>query len=1273
MKSKLLLTSLLLISGFCFLSAVSDKEGDSVGSAKLPIYLNTSYSFEERAADLVSRFTLEEKQSLLGNTMPAIPRLNIRAYQVWGEALHGVAGFLNANVTNATSFPNSVALGSTWDPVLMEREASAISEEGRGTNTPVIANLTYWSPVVEPVRDPRWGRTGESYSEDPFLISQIAGGFIHGIMGSDPVYLKAVPTGKHFFANNSEFNRHVSSSDMDARDMREFYLAPYRKLITIDNLPSIMTCYNSVNGIPVTANKYLVDTLIRRVYGLRGYITGDCGAVSDIQRGHFYSKTAAEAAALGLKAGVDTDCGGVYQTATIDAIKAGLISEAEIDQALVNMFTIRMRLGEFDPQSKVPYSYIQSNVVNAPGHAALAYEVATKTPVLLKNSEVVSSGKKILPLDAREFKKIAVIGPKADKVELGPYSGRPLEQNKITPLAGIKDLLAKKGSQAEVVYSPGGNTASRSNMFNVYSLELVKGDGSKTTMDITKFTASSKDIIIAGGGGASNESAIKGINDGSWTSYNSIDITNLKSLNLSMIVNGDGGSVEVRTGSITGNLLATFEVKSAGMAFRPQPYSAKVNQLGVSGQQDLYLVYNAPSVAAIDEKTLSIASSSDVAIVVVGTDDKTASEESDRFTLLLPGNQVDLIKAVAAVNPNTIVVMQTLGMVETDEFKNLPNVKGIIWSGYNGQAQGAAMASILFGDVNPGGKLQTTWYKSVNDLPLITDYALRGGDDKNGRTYWYFNKDVSYEFGYGLSYTTFEYSNFRISNSAITPNEHISISVEIRNSGSTDGDEVVQVYLKTPDSPASLQRPVKRLKGFLRVTIPAGQTKNVIIPVNCSDLWFWNPEKGTIAFDQGKYIFEIGSSSKDIRGSVEANMSGSFIAELRAVVAECGKTVLKNGSTVRTNVTASMSDDSMTDISKVKVIFTSNNTGVATVDDLGLVTAKGPGVASITASVTVKGKTVSDSYPVKVIPEPKLNSITIDGKGISGFNPDIHAYSYLLPGEDQNKHEVKGIPQGSGTSASVIPATKIPGTTVLTTTDDQTGETGSYLINFGTKSLSDEFNSGKPGQQWNWINENATNWSLTKNQGALTIISQKGDVKETSNNVENLLLQSANTDWTIESKLTYSTRASKADQQGGIIAMQDEDNYVKLVYDFGDAGFLTSNEEYIDLLVEDHGFQYPAARIKVTDLSEKAITLVLKLVKRGETYTASYAILGNNFKTLGSAKSLLSDIKAGIIVCNGSPAGMSGFMSMPFGSQQAESIPFEVRVDYFHIKNTGLK
>ena len=260
-------------------------------SAKKPIYLNTAYSFRERAADLVSRMTPEEKQSQLGNTMPPIPRLGVNHYDVWGEALHGVMGRNNNSGMTATSFPNSVAAGATWDPELIKRETSVIADEARGFNHDLIFTLTYWSPVVEPARDPRWGRTAETFGEDPFLVSQIGAGFVQGLMGDDPTYLKAVPCGKHYFANNTEFNRHTGSANMDDRDMREFYLHPYRTLIEQDNLPAIMTAYSAVNGVPMSASKYLVDTVARRTYGLEGYVTGDCGAISDILRGHNYVKT----------------------------------------------------------------------------------------------------------------------------------------------------------------------------------------------------------------------------------------------------------------------------------------------------------------------------------------------------------------------------------------------------------------------------------------------------------------------------------------------------------------------------------------------------------------------------------------------------------------------------------------------------------------------------------------------------------------------------------------------------------------------------------------------------------------------------------------------------------------------------------------------------------------------------------------------------------------------------------------------------------------------
>ena len=273
---------------YFFLSA--NKTGESGGPiTKNPIYLNTSYSFEERAADLVSRLTLEEKESLLGNNMAAVPRLGIRSYNVWSEALHGVLTFANPSAGLAAPhfIPEQCCSGIGMGPCTYAERGSAISDEARAIFATGTKGLTFWSPVVEPIRDPRWGRTGESYGEDPFLVSQIAGGFVRGMMGDDATYIKSVPTAKHFFANNSEFNRHVSSSNMDSRDMREFYLAPYKKLIEKDNLPSIMTSYNAVNGVPTSASKLYLDTIARRTYGMKGYVTGDCAAIEDIYTGHY--------------------------------------------------------------------------------------------------------------------------------------------------------------------------------------------------------------------------------------------------------------------------------------------------------------------------------------------------------------------------------------------------------------------------------------------------------------------------------------------------------------------------------------------------------------------------------------------------------------------------------------------------------------------------------------------------------------------------------------------------------------------------------------------------------------------------------------------------------------------------------------------------------------------------------------------------------------------------------------------------------------------------
>ena len=1194
---------------------------------------------------------------------------------------------MGPGAASPTSFPNSVALGSSWDPDLMEREATAISDEARALNSPVILGLTYWSPVVEPVRDPRWGRTGESYGEDPFLVSQIAGGFVRGMMGKDNVYLKSVPCGKHYFANNSEFDRHVSSSNMDSRDMREFYLLPYKELIEDDNLPSIMSSYNAVNGVPTSASKFYLDTLARRTYGLDGYITGDCAAIEDIYTGHFYVQTAEEATAEGLKAGVDSDCGSVYQRSAIDALNKGLLSIAEIDRAL----------GEFDPPENVSYSNTEASAVGSPANKALALEVATKTPVLLKNDICIKTSKKALPLDSKSIKKIALIGPQADNVFLGPYSGRPSRDNLVSPVDGIKKYISKNGLSTEVLVSTGGNTASKSNLLYIAGFELIKSDGTISKFDATKFSSSSRGITV--GSGMSDEEQVRTINDGSWTAYNNIDLTNVDTIGISLNIPTEGGIVEVRAGSIEGNLLATLNatvaagMRAGGVYGTGTMMKVKVNKLGYNEPQTIYLVYKAPVDDSIDEETVKTAASADVAIVFVGTDEKTATEEADRLTLLLPGNQVNLIKAVAEANPNTIVVMQTLGCVEVEEFKNLKNIPGIIWTGYNGQAQGDAIASILFGEVNPGGKLNATWYKSVKDLPPITDYTLRGSKEKNGRTLWYFDKDVSYEFGYGLSYTTFEYSNFKINKNTITPNDKITITVDVKNSGAYDGDEVVQIYMRTPESPASLQRPIKRLKGFKRVTIPAGQMQTVQIDIDCADLWFWDMDKNKMTFDKGKYVFELGASSKDIRGSVSAVMKGEFIPKLKTVVADCGVSVMKNGSSAQTSVTAAMTDDSFYEISKANIVYSSTNPDVAAVDEKGRVTAKGTGVATITARVTIDGHTESGSFPVKVTPDMRPVSLTVNGKEVIiesikfqqsvngkevvGFDPDMHSYSYILPASASQAPVVKAASSGPDILVEVEQAKHVPGTAIITLTDNITVEKNSYYVNFGIESVDDEFNNSTLGKTWSWIRENSKDWSLSEKSGSLTITAKDGGLKEASNNAENILLQSANTDWVIESKLVFSRKPSGFSQHGGLIAYQDDDNYVKLVYGAG-GGFRRRDNNTsgsVFLIIEENGNQKDISTLSMADIIKNDNTLYFKLEKEGDQYIASCSPDGKKYESAGSVKLLLKDIQAGVTACEGIPdPRMLFFMRMRGGQQQAApQIPFEMSVDYFHIQNSGAK
>jgi len=1255
------------------LAAVLGVISPMAAQESVPVYKNTNYSFQERAVDLVSRLTLEEKQALLGNNMAAVPRLGIKQYNVWSEALHGVLSGANASVglQGPTSFPGSVALGSTWDPELLELEASVIADEARAIFQTGTKGLTFWSPVVEPIRDPRWGRTGESYGEDPFLAAVMSGGFVRGMMGDDPNYIKAVPCAKHYFANNSEFDRHVGSSNMDSRDMREFYLYPYKELIEKDNLPSIMSSYNAVNHVPTSASGLYLDTIARRTYGMKGYVTGDCAAIEDIYTGHYYVETAEEATAAGLRAGVDSDCGSVYQRYALSALEKGLITEADMDRALVNMFIIRMRTGEFDPLMKVPYTNFPTSTVNSERSQAIALEVATRTPVLLKNNKIAGTETKALPISLNGIKSIALIGPQADRVELGPYSGRPEQSSRTSPYAGISKYISDKGLDIEVTLASGGSTKSKSNLLYVAWFELEKPDGTKSRHDATQYSSSSQGITV--GSGMGTEEQVRSIDDGSWTAYENIDLINVEKITIGANIPTEGGIIEVHVGSPEGNLISTIEATRAsgkrvgGVYGASTPMEAKVNKLGYNGPQTLYLVYKAPEDDEIPENVLAAARKSDVAIVFVGTDENTATEEADRLTLNLPGNQVKLIQAVAKENRNTVVVMQTLGCVEVEDFKNLENIPGILWTGYNGQAQGAAIPMVLFGDVTPGGKLNATWYRSVKDLPPITDYTLRAGNGKPGRTLWYFTKPVSYEFGYGLSYTTFEYSDFTVSKSSITPNDKITISVNVKNTGDYDGDEVVQIYMTTPDSPASLQRPIKRLKGFKRVTIPRGQTRRVEIEIDCADLWFWDMAADRITYDSGRYVFEIGSSSKDIRGTVTANMNGRFTPQLKTVVADCRVSVLEIGQTAQTVTSACLTDDSFIGLDKATVKYVSSNTAVATVDASGKLTAVGPGIASVTVSVTYNDRTVSDIYSVKVNADLSLASLKNAGKSL--LKAGRKQYSVL----GKMSSQVSATAQSQQLKVDVQQAPTVPGTAVVKVSEPVTGDAQTYYVNFGTKGVSDEFKNNSLGRHWDVIRPDDDN--LLVADGVLEITATTGDITAASDNGTNLVLQSANSDWTIETKLQTSALPTGA-QNAGLVAYQDDSHFVKFVYTA--AGFRRGQQQTaapaagsLQLYVEENGASKSTVSVNLAEAGVNDNTVYLKLEKDGSVYTALYSINGKNWIQAGQADVALKDIQAGMIACQGvqNMRGMRPGAVPAAAPSQQPAAPFKACFDWFRIKN----
>jgi beta-glucosidase len=832
--------------------------------ATAPIYRDSSQPIGKRVDDLVSRMSLREKASQMMNKSVEIPRLGIPAYEWWSEGLHGVG-----RNGIATVYPQAIGLGATWDAPLIHDVATTISTEARAKynealrlngKTARFSGLTYWSPNVNLFRDPRWGRGQETYGEDPFLTGRIGVAFVTGLQGNDPKYFKVISTPKHFAVHSGpEPERHRFNAVPPERDFYESYLPHFEACIREGHAYSIMGAYNRTYGEPCCASTLLLDTILRKTWGFKGYVTSDCGAIDDIFANHHVVNTPQEAAALAVKAGCDLECGYIYGHLP-EAVEQGLITEAQIDISVKRLMEAKFRLGMFDPIEKVAYAQIPISEVDSPAHKEQAIRTARESMVLLKNDGT-------LPLKS-SIRRILVVGPNADSVPVlyGNYNGdasRP-----VTILEGIKEVAPRdcridymKGCElTQPLVStpvPAENLTSdgKSGLKGEYfSNRDLSGTPAVTRQDATvDFNWSGRSP--ADGLPTTNFSV-------RWTG----DLNAPKDGEYTLAVRGDDGYRLSVDGKIVAEDWTTHpaSMKSAKVALSAiKPAHIVLEYFQGEGEATVSLMWDADANSP-QQRLIAAAKAADAVIFVGGISAELEGEEmyvpyegfkgGDRTKIEMPTVQTDLMRALHSAGKPVILVNCSGSAVAMPwEAQNLP---AILQAWYPGQA-GGAVADVLFGKYNPAGRLPVTFYKSTSDLPPFEDYAMKN------RTYRYFTGKPQWAFGHGLSYAKFRYGNVKLSKTTAGAKDTITVSCYVKNIGSMDGDEVVQVYAADRFSPEP--RPLESLKGFARVHIKKGQTAKVQIPLKISNLRYWDIAKKKYVVYPGSYEIRVGAASDDIR------------------------------------------------------------------------------------------------------------------------------------------------------------------------------------------------------------------------------------------------------------------------------------------------------------------------------------------------------------------------------------------------------------------------
>lgn len=849
----------------------------SQNTAKLP-YKNTQLSIDDRVEDLVSRMTLPEKVTQLFNQAAPVERLGVPAYNWWNECLHGVA-----RAGTATVFPQAIGLSATFDQDLMFRVGDAISDEARAKHNFFVANnvrsiytgLTFWTPNINIFRDPRWGRGQETYGEDPFLTGRLAVNFIKGLQGNDPKYLKTVATAKHYAVHSGpEATRHSDNIFVSDRDLYDTYLPAFKAVIREANVQSVMCAYNSFRDKPCCGNDVLLSNILRNRFGFNGYVVSDCGAISDFytQRAHHIVPTSTQAWGWSLSTGTDLNCEGSrnFLVNNLDsAIRVGMINESDINTSVRRLFKARFMLGMFDPDDQVAYSKIPFSVVGCEKHLKLSQEAAEKSYVLLKNTG-------ILPL--KNVKKIALIGPNANNyaILIGNYNGIPVHP--VTPLKAFREKLGSKN----VNYTPGCPIVP-----GVYTdKEIIGADilfhnengGLKAGLKgeyfaNTKFEGTPKMVQI--------DSKI----DFNWMKS---PVSNMIEDQFAVRWSGVLMPKKAGTYQFGGNVKLKIDGKMAdakGVLLEKGKKYEIIAELQVNSSSAVNSIEPSASLSWAEttrnyhKEALDAAAKADVIIFCGGISSGLEGEEmrlvidgfshGDRTHINLPKIQEDLLMDLQKTGKPIVYVNFSGSAIALNwEDQNLP---AIVQGFYPGETTGTALTRLLFGEYNPSGRLPVTFYKSEKDIPDFSNY------DMQGRTYRYFKGTPLYPFGFGLSYTTFEYSNLKVDEKTKTAST-VNVTVDVKNTGKLDGEEVVQIYVSNKTAKSVV--PIVALKGFQRVSLKKGEQKTVRLTLTPEDFSVTNSDARQVE-EPGTFELSVGGGQPGKNSVTKSIQIGGDVFEIK--------------------------------------------------------------------------------------------------------------------------------------------------------------------------------------------------------------------------------------------------------------------------------------------------------------------------------------------------------------------------------------------------------